>query len=136
MQEYGAPSTDLTDALSSRGANVTSIALYRWALPEDVGPLRRAVGAICDGSIDVLLVTSGVQLTHLWRSARELDHVEELRHRLATHVLLASIGPAATEAMVHHRLRPDLEASPPKMGILVTEAASRSAELLATKRGR
>jgi len=32
-------------------------------------------------------------------------------------------------------LEPDLEASHPKMGILVTEAAERAAGLLAIKRG-
>jgi len=40
-----------------RGASVTPVPVYQWALPEDIGPLQRAIQAIVDGKIDVLLIT-------------------------------------------------------------------------------
>src|SRR5262245_13359966 len=43
VQEYGTPNLELVSVLRQRGANVTPVAIYRWDLPEDVGPLEQAV---------------------------------------------------------------------------------------------
>ena len=134
VQEYGISNVDLLAALNARHAVVTRIVIYGWALPEDVGPLRRAVDAICAGEVDVLLVTSGVQLIHLSEIAQQMGLLQPMRHMLATHTVLASIGPSASDVLRRYDLSPDLEASHPKMGMLVTEAAARSAELIAAKR--
>src|SRR5262245_2555438 len=45
VQEYGVSNVDLIDALRARGAEVTRVPVYRWTLPEDLGPLRDAVSA-------------------------------------------------------------------------------------------
>src|SRR3954462_11136279 len=58
IQEYGRPSQELIDGLIARGAQVTSVPVYQWELPEDVGPLREAVRRLAAGEIDVLLLTS------------------------------------------------------------------------------
>ena len=67
VQEYGVPNQQLIDALIARGASVLPVPVYKWALPEDLDPLRRAVAAVAGRGIDVLLLTSGVQLAHLWQ---------------------------------------------------------------------
>ena len=41
VQEYGASNPDLLEALKQRGAEVFQVPIYRWALPEDLGPLSR-----------------------------------------------------------------------------------------------
>ena len=43
VQEYGKPNPELIEGLEQRGAEVTRVPVYRWALPEDTGPLRRAL---------------------------------------------------------------------------------------------
>ena len=43
IQEYGIANAELIAALEQRGALVTSIPIYRWALPEDLAPLRGAI---------------------------------------------------------------------------------------------
>ena len=43
VQEYGVSNPDLVKGLEARGARVTSVPVYRWALPEDLEPLRAAV---------------------------------------------------------------------------------------------
>ncbi|MDP8942707.1 MAG: uroporphyrinogen-III synthase, partial [Actinomycetota bacterium] len=40
--EHGAQSDELVAGLEERGAEVVPVPLYRWALPEDQRPLRRA----------------------------------------------------------------------------------------------
>ncbi len=133
VQEYGAPSDALVEALEARGAVVTTVPVYRWALPVDLEPLRQAVRSLIAGTVDVMLLTTGVQVDHLWQVARDLGLEPALRAALATTVI-ASIGPSTTEALRRHGLEPDLEPSHPKMGYLVREAAAQTADLLARKR--
>ena len=111
---------------------MTTVPIYEWALPEDLGPLRLAVNAVLAGDVQVLVLTSSVQLTHLWHVAAEMGQDDRLRDALA-HVVIASIGPTTTEEVRRHGLEPDLEASHPKMGVLITETAVLAREILERK---
>jgi uroporphyrinogen-III synthase len=122
VQEYGVPNQELLDALAARGAQVTRVPVYQWTLPEDLAPLRSAVGSLARGEIDVLILTSGVQLAHLWEIAERENLSDEVR-RAFDRTLIASIGPTCSEEIRRRGLTVQLEASHPKMGILVTEAA-------------
>lgn len=135
IQEYGVPNEELIDALLARGASVTRVPVYQWALPEDVGPLRQAVDAVARGMIDVLILTSGVQLAHLWQVAGMMQREADLRRGLET-IAIASIGPTTTEEIRRRGLQPDLEASHPKLGFLVRESAQHACALLDAKRSR
>src|SRR5579863_185309 len=79
VQEYGRPSDELMDGLRARGAEVTSVQVYQWALPEDLAPLQEAARGLAAGEIDVLLVTSSVQVEHLLKVAAELGLEDQLR---------------------------------------------------------
>jgi hypothetical protein len=37
---------------------------YRWAMPDDLEPLRKAAAAAGRGEVHVLLITSGIQFVH------------------------------------------------------------------------
>jgi uroporphyrinogen-III synthase len=128
VQEYGVSNEELLDALAARGAQVTRVPVYQWTLPEDVGPLRSAAGSLARGEIDVLILTSGVQLAHLWEIAERENLADEVRRALGR-TLIASIGPTCSEEIRRRGLKVDLEASHPKMGILVTEAAAYAGRL-------
>jgi uroporphyrinogen-III synthase len=131
VQEYGAPRPELITGLEARGANVLSVPVYRWTLPEDTGPLRAAVRALCDGTVDIALFTSGIQVHHLFQVAA--DEAERLRAAFAR-VLIASIGPVCSEALQERGLAADLEPEHSKMGQLVAEVARRGPALLSAKR--
>jgi uroporphyrinogen-III synthase len=133
VQEYGASNPDLLAGLESRGARVTRVPVYQWALPEDVAPLRAAVRAIADGQIDVALFTTATQVVHLLKVAEAMGMSDKMRQCLKTCVV-ASIGPTTSEEMREQGIEPDFESSHPKMGFLVREAAVRSAGVLRTKR--
>lgn len=134
VQEYGASNPELLAGLAARGAEVTAVRVYQWALPEDIAPLRAAIEAIVRGEFDVVLFTTSVQVTHLLQVAAAMNLEPPLRRALAR-VLVASIGPTTSEALQEHGLAADLEPTHPKMGFLVKETAEHSAELLARKRG-
>jgi uroporphyrinogen-III synthase len=133
VQEYGISNVELLDGLRARGAQVSRVPVYLWALPEDVEPLKHAVLAISRGEIDVVLFTTSVQVVHLWQIAREMHREDDLRRGLAR-VGVVSIGPTTSEELRRHGLTPDLEASRGKMGVLVREAAEQAAGLLRAKR--
>src|ERR1700674_1761358 len=64
VQEYGVSNPELLAGLAERGAKVTRVPVYQWALPEDQAPLRAAVKALVAGEIEVVLFTTSVQATH------------------------------------------------------------------------
>jgi uroporphyrinogen-III synthase len=133
VQEYGVSNPELLAALAERGARVARVPVYRWTLPDDITPLRQAIASIAGGAADVLLITSGIQFVHLLDVARADGKSEALRDGLAR-MVIASIGPSATAEMTRTGVRPDVEAAPPKMGVLVREAAEHAREILARKR--
>jgi uroporphyrinogen-III synthase len=133
VQEYGVSNPELLTGLSERGAIVTRVPIYQWALPEDLAPLQAAVNELAAGKIDVALFTTSVQVTHLFQIAAEMNLEEPVQKSLGR-VIVASIGPTTSEELQRHGIRTDLEPSHPKMGFLVKETAEQSGELLRRKR--
>ena len=132
VQEYGVSNPDLVEGLNTRGAAVTSVPVYRWALPEDLAPLEHAVEELAAGRIDVTLITTAMQVVHLLQIAARAGQEAAALTGLKRSVI-ASIGPTASEELRRHGLERDLEPSHPKIGFLVREAAERAAALRLTK---
>ena len=128
VQEYGASNPDLLAGLEARGARVTRVPVYQWALPEDLEPLRQAVRAIVAGELDVALFTSATQAVHLLKVADTMELRDAARDRLQR-MVIASIGPTTSEELRQQGVPVDLEPSHPKMGFLVREAAEQAAEI-------
>jgi uroporphyrinogen-III synthase len=133
VQEYGTTNQELLEGLKERGAIVTGVPVYEWALPTDTGPLREGVQAIVDGRIDVAFFTTSVQVQHLLRIAAEMKLEEPLR-RAFRRIAVGSIGPMTSDALRQNGLPVDFEPEHPKMGFLVAEAARQGRELLEQKR--
>jgi len=132
VQEHGEPSPELYSALRERGADVFPVHVYRWALPEDIGPLQAAIRALVDGKVDVVMFTSSVQFVHAARIAEELGLKSQFLSALRN-TFVASIGPTTSETLRNHGVKVDFEPSHPKMGFLVKEAAEKSTELVQAK---
>ncbi len=133
VQEHGAPSPELMAGLAERGAKASSVRVYEWAQPEDLGPLREAVAALTRNEIDVVLFTSQVQLTHLLEVA-EAQNLREETVQALNRAVVASIGPVTSQALHEHGVLADMEPSHPKMGFLVKEAAEQSTALQMRKK--
>jgi len=135
VQEYGVSNPELLAGLRERGAKVTPVPVYQWDLPEDLAPLRSTIREVIEGRIDVALFTTGVQVTHLFQVA-ERDGKNDVLKSGLERVVKASIGPTTSEVLRSHGLSVDLEASHPKMGYLVKEAAEQSQSLVSRVRAR
>jgi uroporphyrinogen-III synthase len=134
VQEYGAANPDLLDGLEARGARVTRVPVYRWALPEDIEPLRGAVNALVRGEVEVAIFTTATQVVHLLQVAATMSLEDEARRALST-LVVASIGPTTSQELRERGVTIDLEASHPRMGFLAREAAEQSPDLRERKRG-
>jgi len=133
VQEYGVSNPELLAGLRERGAQVTHVPVYQWALPRDLAPLRAAISAIAEGTVDVALFTTAVQAVHLFQVAAEMNLEEPVRNGL-NRAIVASIGPTTSEELERRGIRADLEPSHPKMGYLVKETSEQAKELLGRKR--
>jgi uroporphyrinogen-III synthase len=133
LQEYGVSNPELIAALTERGALVTRVPVYQWALPEDTAPLQCAINDLAAGRIDVIFFTTSVQAVHLFQVAAKMKLEEAVRMGLHR-AIVASIGPTTSEELKRQGIQPDLEPSHSKMGFLVKETAQRSTDLLRRKR--
>jgi uroporphyrinogen-III synthase len=123
---------ELLQGLRARGAQVTTVPVYQWDLPEDTGPLREAVRRLAAGQFEVAMFTTSVQVPHLLRIAAEEGLEAQVRAALRG-MVIASVGPTTSETLREHGLPVDLEPSHPKMGFLVNETSQRAREILQSK---
>ena len=92
IQEYGRANPSLLAGLEARGARVSRLPIYRWALPEDIGPLESNLAAIADDQRDVVLFTSAQQVVHALQVAEKMKRLAEVRDGMLRCVI-CSIGP-------------------------------------------
>lgn len=133
IQEYGIPNAELVAGLEQRGATVKAISVYRWALPEDVAPLRAAIATIVRGDAHVALFTNGAQVEHLFRVAAERNQDDKLRIA-CKNLVVGSVGPICTQVLQEFDLKPDVEPAHPRMGSLIAEVAASATDILTAKR--
>lgn len=124
IQEYGVSKPDMIQDLQTRGADVFSVPVYRWALPEDTAPLHSAIMEVVNGRIDAMVITNAAQVDHVMQLA-EQDQKTELFRESCKKIVVASIGPTASEGLKHYDLPVDFEPSHPKMGVLVKELSEQ-----------
>ena len=129
VQEYGMSNPELLEALRQRGAEVFPVPIYRWALPEDTGPLKKVLGEINSGNMQVMLVTNAAQIDHVMQLLEQEGTTIQFKEACRK-MVVASIGPTASDRLRHYDLPIDFEPSQSKMGVLVKETSEQAHALL------
>lgn len=119
LLEYGERSELMTRALESRGANVTALCLYEWALPEDLSSLSTLISETVAGRVDVMLFTSQIQIRHLLQVAAADGQAESLVRALRDQVTTGAVGPVCAHALRVVGLIPDVIPARPNSASLV-----------------
>ena len=119
VQRHGTANRELDAALEARGAEVIEIPTYRWSLPADTAPLAELVARLERGEMDAVLFTNAEQTRNLFLIGKQLGKTEKLREAL-NRIFVASIGPVASAALREAGVKIALEASPPKLGALLS----------------
>ncbi len=133
IQEYGRPNPEFSVALEALGATVSTVSVYRWELPDDIGPLKQAVRRLAQRTFDVVIFTTSVQLVHLFEVAAHLGLAAEVQTALERDIVVASVGPIMNVALRDRGIEPDIVPEHPKMAPLVRAAAEFAAAQLAKK---
>ncbi len=132
VQEYGTSNETFLQELRKRGAEPLRVPVYRWALPEDIAPLRKALEAILERQARVVLFTNAVQVDHVLRVAAA-DRLKERLLAALRGCVVCSVGPTCSEALVANGICVDVQPEHHKMGMLVREAAWKAPALLREK---
>jgi uroporphyrinogen-III synthase len=116
IQRHGTVNTELDTALEARGAAVTEVPTYRWSLPADTAPLAALIQRLERGEVDAVVFTNAEQVRNLFAVS---EKTEALKNDL-NKTLVASIGPVASAALRQAGVKVGVEASPPKLGALLS----------------
>ena len=119
VQRYGVTNVELEEALTAMTAEVIEVPTYRWSLPEDTRPLVELMDALDRSEIDAVVFTNAAQAHNLFTVADRLGRADRLRTGL-NRTLIASVGPVSSKALQQLGVAVGLEASPPKIGPLVS----------------
>lgn len=133
IQEYGMPNEELMKALATRGAAISRVPVYRWALPDNVEPLQQVLQAMLSQSVDVVMFTSGAQVTHIVELLNRTNDLESFRQAL-NRIMVSSIGTITSQRLRAYDFPVDLEPSHSKMGILVKETSEKARDIVQLKR--
>lgn len=123
IHEYGQANEKLNEALVEEGAQIESIPVYRWALPDDRQPLKNGIRALIGGEAQIALFTSRQQVVHVLEVAARHGWEKALRTALQD-VMVASVGPVTSDELRAHDLPVDFEPDRPKLAILIRDMAA------------
>jgi uroporphyrinogen-III synthase len=127
VQLHGDPLADLVAALRARDAEVLTVPVYRWELPEDVTPVRRLVEAVIAGGIDAVTFTSAPAAAGLLTVADELGRREALVAAFNARVLAVAVG-AVTAGPLDAAGIPNRQPGRARLGDLAREVVARLPE--------
>jgi uroporphyrinogen-III synthase len=105
--------------LRAAGAEVIEIPVYRWTLPEDLGPALRLLDATCNGRVDSVTFTAAPAVHNLFLLADREGTSDELRQALDGPVLAMCVGPVCREAALDHGVTAAVQPKRARLGSMV-----------------
>lgn len=115
MQHYGSANRGLVAYLESRGAEVVELFSYRWALPDDLGPVSRLLEELAGGRLAIVAFTSAAQVENLFTVASEQGIGDDLPGWLNERTVVAAVGPTCAGALEERGVRTAIQPERPKM---------------------
>ncbi|HEV7211632.1 MAG TPA: uroporphyrinogen-III synthase [Blastococcus sp.] len=127
VQLHGDPLPDVVAGLREAGAEVLTVPVYRWELPEDVAPVRGLVRSIVSGGIDAVTFTSAPAAASLLTVADDLGLRAALVAAFGDRVLAIAVG-AVTAGPLDAAGIPSRHPERARLGALAREVVARLPE--------
>jgi uroporphyrinogen-III synthase len=127
VQLHGDPLPDVVAGLRDAGAEVVTVPVYRWVLPEDVVPVRRLVASIVAGTVDAVTFTSAPAAASLLTVADDLGQREALVAAMKNRVLAIAVG-NVTAGPLEAAGIPTRQPERARLGALAREVVARLPE--------
>ena len=99
VQLDGAGATGLCDALTSLGAEVVPVPIYRWSLPDDTAAAERLIRAVVDRRVDAVTFTARPAVDNCFEIAALHGLADELAEALRTDVEPHCVGPVCSAGL-------------------------------------
>lgn len=90
------PSADICDALTTAGAQVIPVPVYRWEPPSNPHRMDQLIGLIVDTEVDAVSFTSAPAVASMMQRAKALGCVAELLTALRGPVAPICVGPVTS----------------------------------------
>ncbi|MFF9144013.1 uroporphyrinogen-III synthase [Streptomyces sp. NPDC014861] len=129
LQLHGEPLPGFVEALTTAGASVVGVPVYRWMPPEDLGPLDRLIDTVAAGSVDAVAFTSAPAAASLFARAAERGVRERVVEALRHEVLAVCVGPVTALPLQAEDIptyQPERFRLGPLVQLLCTELPARS----------
>jgi uroporphyrinogen-III synthase len=124
VQLHGDPLPDLVSGLREAGADVVTVPVYRWVLPEDTAPLRRLVHTIASRAVDAVTFTSAPAAASLLQVAAEEGVRGGVLTGFADGVLAVCVGPVTAGPLAAAGVA-TVEPERSRLGALAREVVAR-----------
>ncbi|WP_280633773.1 uroporphyrinogen-III synthase [Nocardioides sp. 503] len=98
VQEHGQSLSMVAHALRRRGADVTTVTVYRVASAEDPGPMFHLVDEIADRTVHAVTFTSAPAVAALMQAAGSTGRREEVVGAFQADVIASCVGPVTAAA--------------------------------------
>lgn len=109
VQLYGEePNLPLMQAIEAAGASADPVAPYRYTADVDAPEVLQLLDTLAAGAVDAIAFTSKSQIERLYAVAEAAGRREELDGSLRQ-VLVATVGPVATEYLATQGIQADLQ---------------------------
>jgi len=115
VQHYGSTNERLVRHLRGRAGEVVELHSYRWALPDDIGPIVRFLDELRGGRVAVTAFTSASQVENLFTVAADCGMGGELPGWLNERTITAAIGPTCARALEQRDVAVVIRPERPKM---------------------
>lgn len=121
LQLFGPEAHPSTAALGALTEELIEVPVYRWRLPDDLGPARKLVDAAVAGELDAITFTSQPAVHHLFRIAEASDQAAALRRRFNGGVVASCVGPVCAEAALAEGIDEPRWPEPPRLVAMVRQ---------------
>lgn len=127
VQLHGGDDELLLAGLAAFSADVVEVPVYRWALPEDLGPALALIDAAVAGSLDAVTFTAAPALAQLFTIAARHGNTDALRAAFNGEVVAACVGPACADKARYFGIADPAAPDVGRLGLMVRALAARLA---------
>jgi uroporphyrinogen-III synthase len=125
VQLDGEDSDGLAERLGDLGFDVVPVPVYRWLLPDDLGPAERVVLAVADGRVDAVSFTSAHAVANFATIAGSLGVLDRVRAACGPgRVAVVCVGPVTAARAQRLGLDGRIEPTQPRLGAMVARLAA------------
>jgi uroporphyrinogen-III synthase len=128
VQLDGAGAGELCDEIEALGATVVRVPVYRWSLPEDLGPAEKLIRAVIDRRVDALTFTAKPAVENFFEIAALIGLHGELIDAVSSGVGIFCVGPVCATGFTNLGLHVSQVPDKHRLGALVQMVAGAFAE--------